>query len=45
LIILRFGGAEFPPRVFYKVFMRKEGVVGSVKYFSGKEIINTATPV
>lgn len=37
----RFGGGEFPPMIFFKVFLHSEGK--GVKYLSGKRVIKPAT--
>ena len=39
----RFGGGEFPPMIFFKVFLHSEGK--GVKYLSGKRVIKPATGV
>ena len=40
----RFGGTEFPPRIYYKVYVRRESL-GGVKYLSGKTMIQPASSV
>ena len=42
-LFYRFGGGEFPPMIFFKVFLHSEGK--GVKYLSGKRIIKPATGV
>ena len=42
-ITYRFGGGEFPPMIFFKVFLHSEGK--GVKYLSGKRVIKPATGV
>ncbi|XP_045200596.2 uncharacterized protein CXorf58-like isoform X2 [Mercenaria mercenaria] len=37
----RFGGGEFPPMIFFKVFLHSDGK--GVKYLSGKRVIKPAT--
>ncbi|KAH3805326.1 uncharacterized protein CXorf58-like isoform X2 [Dreissena polymorpha] len=37
----RFGGGEFPPMIFFKVFIHSDGK--GVKYLSGKRVIKPAT--
>ncbi|KAK3598598.1 hypothetical protein CHS0354_039620 [Potamilus streckersoni] len=37
----RFGGAEFPPMIFFKVFLHSDGK--GVKYLSGKRVIKPAS--
>ena len=39
----RFGGGEFPPMIFFKVFLHSDGK--GVKYMSGKRVIKPATGV
>lgn len=41
--IYRFGGGEFPPMIFFKVFLHSDGK--GVKYMSGKRVIKPATGV
>ena len=43
LLPYRFGGGEFPPMIFFKVFLHSEGK--GVKYLSGKRVIKPATDV
>lgn len=37
----RFGGSEFPPMIFFKIFINAEGQ--KVKYMSGRKVIKPAT--
>ena len=39
----RFGGQEFPPMIFFKIFIHTEGK--GVKYLSGKRVIKPASEV
>lgn len=41
--IYRFGGQEFPPMIFFKIFIHTEGK--GVKYLSGKRVIKPASEV
>jgi len=37
----RFGGSEFPPMIFFKIFMNAEGQ--KIRYMSGRKVIKPAT--
>ena len=39
----RFTGADFPPKIVFKVFISSGGA--GVKYFSGQKVITPATEV
>ena len=39
----RFGGGEFPPMIFFKIFIHTEGK--GLKYMSGRRVIKPASEV
>ena len=42
-ILCRFGGAEFPPIIMFKIFIHSGGQ--GVKYYCGKKVIKPASEV
>lgn len=42
-ILGRFGGAEFPPIIMFKIFIHSGGQ--GVKYYCGKKVIKPASEV
>ena len=42
-VLCRFGGAEFPPLIMFKIFIHSGGQ--GVKYYCGKKVIKPASEV
>ena len=42
-VLYRFGGAEFPPIIMFKIFIHSGGQ--GVKYYCGKKVIKPASEV
>ena len=42
-LLYRFGGAEFPPIIMFKIFIHSGGQ--GVKYYCGKKVIKPASEV
>ena len=42
-VLYRFGGAEFPPLIMFKIFIHSGGQ--GVKYYCGKKVIKPASEV